>query len=146
MTSLIIELRNKAIVLYNPILNDLGIFHAIDDVVVSYKQKLGFNIDIILDPDLKELHHHIQVHLFKLLIALFEYLNDEITIQAVSISVQLIDFAIFIKVLPYLKADNVLQKTNCKDDPMRLRKVVELYSATIINDTLETGMVLKLTI
>ncbi|CAM3475512.1 hypothetical protein [Sphingobacterium prati] len=146
LTSLIIELRNKAIVLYNPILNDLGIFHAIDDVVVSYKQKLGFNIDIILDPDLKELHHHIQVHLFKLLIALFEYLNDEITIQAVSISVQLIDFAIFIKVLPYLKADNVLQKTNCKDDPMRLRKVVELYSATIINDTLETGMVLKLTI
>jgi len=146
LTSLIIELRNKAIVLYNPILNDLGIFHAIDDVVVSYKQKLGFNIDIILDPDLKELHHHIQVHLFKLLIALFEYLNDEITIQAVSISVQLIDFAILIKVLPYLKADNVLQKTNCKDDPMRLRKVVELYSATIINDTLETGMVLKLTI
>lgn len=146
LTSLIIELRNKAIVLYNPILNDLGIFHAIDDVVFSYKQKLGFNIDIILDPDLKELHHHIQVHLFKLLIALFEYLNDEITIQAVSISVQLIDFAILIKVLPYLKADNVLQKTNCKDDPMRLRKVVELYSATIINDTLETGMVLKLTI
>lgn len=146
LTSLIIELRNKAIVLYNPILNDLGIFHAIDDVVVSYKQKLGFNIDIILDPDLKELHHHIQVHLFKLLIALFEYLNDEITIQAVSISVQLIDFAILIKVLPYLKADNVLQKTNYKDDPMRLRKVVELYSATIINDTLETGMVLKLTI
>ncbi|WP_293945551.1 MULTISPECIES: hypothetical protein [unclassified Sphingobacterium] len=146
LTSLIIELRNKAIVLYNPILNDLGIFHAIDDVVASYKQKLGFNIDIILDPDLKELHHHIQVHLFKLLIALFEYLNDEITIQAVSISVQLIDFAVFIKVLPYLKDDNVLQKTNCKDDPMRLRKVVELYSATIINDTLESGMVLKLII
>ncbi|MDF2475560.1 MAG: hypothetical protein K0S24_1043 [Sphingobacterium sp.] len=146
LTSLIIELRNKAIVLYNPILSDLGIFHAIDDVVASYKQKLGFNIDIILDPDLKELHHHIQVHLFKLLIALFEYLNDEITIQAVSISVQLIDFAILIKVLPYLKDDNVLQKTNCKDGPMRLRKVVELYSATIINDALETGMVLKLII
>ncbi|WP_286857615.1 MULTISPECIES: hypothetical protein [Sphingobacterium] len=146
LTSLVIELRNKAIVLYNPILNDLGIFHAIDEVVASYKQKLGFNIDIILDPDLKELHHHIQVHLFKLLTALFEYLKDEMPIQTISISVQLIDFAVFIKVLPYFKADNILQKTRSSDSPMRLKKVMELYSAKIINDTIEKGMTLKLTI
>jgi hypothetical protein len=142
----VIELRNKAIVLYNPILNDLGIFHAIDEVVASYKQKLGFNIDIILDPDLKELHHHIQVHLFKLLTALFEYLKDEMPIQSISISVQLIDFAVFIKVLPYFKADNILQKTRSADSPMRLKKVMELYSAKIINDTTEKGMTLKLNI
>ncbi|WP_433903389.1 hypothetical protein [Sphingobacterium puteale] len=146
LTSLVIELRNKAIVLYNPILNDLGIFHAIDEVVSSYRQKLGFNIDIILDPDLKELHHHIQVHLFKMLTALFEYLKDEMPIQTISISVQLIDFAVFIKVLPYFKADNILQKTRSADSPMRLKKVMELYSAKIINDTVEKGMILKLTI
>jgi len=146
LTSLVIELRNKATLLYNPILNDLGIFHAIDEVVASYKQKLGFTIDIILDPNLKELQPHIQVRLFKLLTVLFEYLKEEMPIQAISISVQLIDFAVFIKVLPYFKEDNTLQTPKRVDSPMRLKKITALYSAQIVSDTLEEGIILKLTI
>lgn len=146
LTSLVIELRNKASLLYNPILNDLGIFHAIDEVVGSYKQKLGFTIDIVLDPNLKELRHHIQVRLFKLLTALFEYLKDEMPIQAISISVQLVESVAVIKVLPYYKENNTLQKAKSPDGPVRLKKVMELYNANIINDTLETGMVFQLTI
>ncbi|MGE8380389.1 MAG: hypothetical protein ACN6PN_18610, partial [Sphingobacterium sp.] len=146
LTSLVIELRNKATLLYNPILNDLGIFHAIDEVVASYKQKLSFTIDIILDPNLKELQRHIQVRLFKLLTALFEYLKEEMPIQAISISVQLIDFAIFIKVLPYFKEDNSLQTPKRVDSPLRLIKITELYSAQIVSDTLEEGIILKSTI
>lgn len=146
LTSLVIELRNKAVVLYNPILNDLGIFHAIDEVIASYKQKLGFNIDIILDPNLKEINHHMQVHLFKLLTGLFEYLKDEMPSQTISISVQLIDCAILIKVLPHVRKDNTLQKANSLDSSVRLAKIAELYSARIINEKLETGILLKLTI
>lgn len=145
LTSLVIELRNKATLLYNPILNDLGIFHAIDEVVASYKQKLGFTIDIILDPNLKELQRHIQVRLFKLLTALFEYLKEEMPIQASSISVQLIDFAVFIKVLPYFKENNTLQTSRHADSPLRLKKITELYNAQIISDSPEKSMILKLT-
>ncbi|MDF2515575.1 MAG: hypothetical protein K0R59_871 [Sphingobacterium sp.] len=145
LTSLVIELRNKATLLYNPILNDLGIFHAIDEVVASYKQKLGFTIDIILDPNLKELQRHVQVRLFKLLTALFEYLKEEMPVEASSISVQLIDFAVFIKVLPYFKENNTLQTPKRADSPLRLKKITELYSAQIISDSPEKSMILKLT-
>ncbi|OOG19492.1 hypothetical protein BWD42_06085 [Sphingobacterium sp. CZ-UAM] len=145
LTSLVIELRNKATLLYNPILNDLGIFHAIDEVVASYKQKLGFTIDIILDPNLKELQRHVQVRLFKLLTALFEYLKEEMPVEASSISVQLIDFAVFIKVLPYFKENNTLQTPMRADSPLRLKKITELYSAQIISDSPEKSMILKLT-
>lgn len=146
LTTLVIELRNKAVLLYNPILNDLGIFHAVDEVVASYKQRLGLSIDILLDPNLKEMPHYMQVHLFKLLTTLFEYLKDELTVQAISLSVQLIDFAVIIKVLPYFRKDGSRASAKTSSSPLRLRKIAELYSADILNETVETGILLKLTI
>src|SRR5690606_9972771 len=146
LTTLVIELRNKAVLLYNPILNDLGIFHAVDEVVTSYKQRLGLSIDILLDPNLKEMPHYMQVHLFKLLTTLFEYLKDELTVQAISLSVQLIDFAVIIKVLPYFRKDGSRASAKTSSSPLRLRKIAELYSADILNETVETGILLKLTI
>lgn len=146
LANLVIELRNKAVLLYNPLLSDLGIFHAIDEVIASYKQRLGLTIDIILDPHLKELHHYIQVQLFKLLTALFEYLKDEMSTQTVSISVQLIDFSVFIKILPYFQQERIEQNTKSIEKPMRLLKIVELYNARIISHSLEKGILLQLTI
>lgn len=146
LTTLVIEIRNKAGLLYNPILNDLGIFHAVDEAVASYKKRSGFIIDILLDPHLRELHQQAQVHLFKLLTAIFQYLNDEIPSQAISISVQVIEFEILVKVSPFFQQGEALSVSKLEDSPMRLIKIAELYNARIMNDTLATGILLKLTI
>ncbi len=146
LTTLVIEIRNKAGLLYNPILNDLGIFHAVDEAVASYKKRSGFIIDILLDPHLRELHQQAQVHLFKLLTAIFQYLNDEIPAHAISISVQVIEFEILVKVSPFFKQGEALSVSKLEDSPMRLIKIAELYNARIMNDTLATGILLKLTI
>lgn len=146
LTTLVIEIRNKAGLLYNPILNDLGIFHAVDEAVASYKKRSGFIIDILLDPHLRELHQQAQVHLFKLLTAIFQYLNDEVPAHAISISVQVIEFEIFVKVSPFFKQGEALSVLKLEDSPMRLIKIAELYNARIMNDTLATGILLKLTI
>lgn len=146
LSTLVVEIRNKAIMLYNPILNDLGIFHAVDEAVASYKKRSGFTIDTLLDPHLRELHHLVQVHLFKLLTAIFQYLNDEIPSQAISISVQVIEFEIFVKVSPFFRQGETLSVSKLENSPMRLMKIAELYNARIMNDTLATGILLKLTI
>jgi hypothetical protein len=140
------EIRNKAVLLYNPILNDLGIFHAVDEAVTTYKKRSGFTIDTLLDPQLRELHHQVQVHLFKLLTAIFQYLNDEIPSQAISISVQVIEFEILVKVSPFFRQGEPLSTIKSENSPMRLTKIAELYNAQIMNDTLATGILLKLTI
>ncbi len=146
LTSLVVEIRNKAGLLYNPILNDLGIFHAVDEVVATYKKRSGFTIDTLLDPHLRELHQPSQVHLFKLLTAIFQYLNDEIPAQAISISVQVIEFDILIKVSPFFQQGGALSVSKLENSPMRLMKIAELYNARIMNDTLAAGILLKLTI
>lgn len=146
LTTLVIEIRNKAGLLYNPILNDLGIFHAVDEAVASYKKRSGFIIDILLDPHLRELHQQAQVHLFKLLTAIFQYLNDEIPSQAISISVQVIEFEILVKVSPFFQQGEALSVSKPENRPMRLTKIAELYNAQIMNDKLVAGILLKLTI
>jgi signal transduction histidine kinase len=146
LSTLVMEIRNKAVLLYNPILNDLGIFHAVDEVVASYKKRSGFTIDTLLDPHLRELHQQAQVHLFKLLTAIFQYLNDEIPSQAISISVQVIEFDILIKVSPFFQQGEALSISKLENSPMRLMKIAKLYNARIMNDTLAAGILLKLTI
>ncbi|WP_313263163.1 hypothetical protein [Sphingobacterium sp.] len=146
LSTLVVEIRNKAGLLYNPILNDLGIFHALDEVVASYKKRSGFTIDALLDPQLRELHHQAQVHLFKLLTAIFQYLNDEVPSQAISISVQVIEFEILVKVSPFFQQGEALSVSKLENSPMRLMKIAELYNARIMNDTLTTGILLKLNI
>jgi len=144
--TLVIEIRNKAILLYNPILNDLGIFHAVDELVGSYKNQSGFTIDTLLDPHLSELHRETQVHLFKFITALFQYLNDEVSAQAIAISVQVIECEILIKISPFFKQGDALSKTPSVNNPMRLTKIAELYNARIMNDSLAAGILIKLTI
>ncbi len=146
LSTLVVEIRNKAVLLYNPILNDLGIFHAVDEAVVTYKKRFGFTIDTLLDPQLRELHHQVQVHLFKLLTAIFQYLNDESPSQAISISVQVIDSEILVKVSPFFQQGEALSVSKLENSPMRLMKIAELYNAQIMNDTLAAGILLKLTI
>ena len=146
LSTLVVEIRNKAVLLYNPILNDLGIFHAVDEAVVTYKKRFGFTIDTLLDPQLRELHHQVQVHLFKLLTAIFQYLNDESRSQAISISVQVIDSEILVKVSPFFQQGEALSVSKLENSPMRLMKIAELYNAQIMNDTLAAGILLKLTI
>ncbi|WP_312340541.1 hypothetical protein [Sphingobacterium sp.] len=146
LSTLVVEIRNKAVLLYNPILNDLGIFHAVDEAVASYKKRFGFTIDTLLDPQLRELHHQAQVHLFKLLTAIFQYLNDESPSQAISISVQVIEFEILVKVSPFFQQGEALSVSKLENSPMRLMKIAELYNARIMNDTLAAGILLKLTI
>jgi hypothetical protein len=114
--------------------------------VASYKKRSGFIIDILLDPHLRELHQQAQVHLFKLLTAIFQYLNDEIPSQAISISVQVIEFEILVKVSPFFKQGEALSVSKLESSPMRLIKIAELYNARIMSDTLATGILLKLTI
>lgn len=146
LTTLVIEIRNKAGLLYNPILNDLGIFHAVDEAVASYKKRSGFIIDTLLDPHLRELHHQTQIHLFKFLTAMFQYLNDEMASQSISISVQVIEFEILVKVSPFFQQGEALSVSKPENRPMRLMKIAELYNAQIMNDTLVSGILLKLTI
>lgn len=146
LSTLVVEIRNKAGLLYNPILNDLGIFHAVDEAVASYKKRSGFTIDTLLDPQLRELHHQAQVHLFKLLTAIFQYLNDEIPSHAISVSVQVIEFEILVKVSPFFHQGEALSVSTLENSPMRLMKIAELYNARIMNDKLTTGILLKLTI
>ncbi|WP_293905849.1 hypothetical protein [Sphingobacterium sp. UBA5670] len=146
LSTLVVEIRNKAGLLYNPILNDLGIFHAVDEAVGSYKKRSGLTIDTLLDPQLRELHHQAQVHLFEFLTALFQYLNDEIPSHAISVSVQVIEFEILVKVSPFFHQGETLSVSKLENSPMRLMKIAELYNARIMNDTLTTGILLKLTI
>ncbi|WP_312189569.1 hypothetical protein [Sphingobacterium sp.] len=145
LSTLVIEIRNKAVSLYNPILNDLGIFHAVDEVLSTYKKRSGFTIDTVLDPSLKELNHNSQVHLFKFLNAMFQYLSDEFPSQAISMSVQIIEFEVFVNVLPYFRGGEAAVSEKSEGSPMRLIKIAELYNARIINDTLSAGILLKLT-
>ncbi|MDQ1150653.1 hypothetical protein [Sphingobacterium zeae] len=144
--TLVIEIRNKAILLYNPILNDLGIFHAVDELVGNYKNQSGFTIDTLLDPHLSELHRETQVHLFKFITALFQYLNDEVAAQAIAISLQVIECEILIKISPFFRQGDAFSKTPSVSNPMRLIKIAELYNARIVNDSLATGIIIKLTI
>ena len=146
LSTLVVEIRNRAVLLYNPILNDLGIFHAVDEAVASYKKRSGFIIDTLLDPNLRELNHQAQVHLFKLLTAIFQYLNDETSSHAISISVQVIEFEILIKVSPFFRHGEALSATKLDNSPMRLMKIAELYNARVMDDTLAAGILLKLTI
>ncbi|KKO91421.1 hypothetical protein AAW12_10140 [Sphingobacterium sp. Ag1] len=146
LSTLVMEIRNKAVLLYNPILNDLGIFHAVDEAVASYRKRSGFTIDTLLDPHLRELHHEAQLQLFKLLTAIFQYLNDEIPSQAISVSVQVIEFEILVKVSPFFSQGRSLSTIKHEHSLMRLMKIAELYNARIMNHTPATGILLKLTI
>jgi len=115
-------------------------------LVGSYKNQSGFTIDTLLDPHLSELHRETQVHLFKFITALFQYLNDEVSAQAIAISVQVIECEILIKISPFFRQGDALSKTPSVNNPMRLTKIAELYNARIMNDSLATGILIKLTI
>ena len=77
---------------------------------------------------------------------MFQYLNDEMASQSISISVQVIEFEILVKVSPFFQQGEALSVSKPENRPMRLTKIAELYNAQIMNDKLVAGILLKLTI